>query len=135
MAMTSLATLPGFLLYFILGIALLAVAMTVTMRVTPHDELALIRAGNAPAAIALGGSIIGFALPIASAFSHSVNILDALVWSVVAMLVQLGVFFAMAQLLGGGWRAAMERGETAGAILKAAVAIAVGLLNAACLST
>jgi hypothetical protein len=29
----------------------------------------------------------------------------------------------------------MERGESAGAILKAAAAIAVGMLNAACLST
>jgi uncharacterized membrane protein YjfL (UPF0719 family) len=39
------------------------------------------------------------------------------------------------KLLGRDWKAAMERGETAGSILKAAVAIGVGMLNAACLST
>lgn len=134
--MTSLATLPGFLLYFALGIALLAVAMAIYTRVTPYDEMALIRAGNAAAAIAFGGAIIGFALPIASAFSHSLNLVDAAVWSLVALAVQLGSFFAMTKLLGSGWRASLvERGETAGAILKAAVAIAVGMLNAACLST
>jgi putative membrane protein len=133
--MTSLANLPGFLAYFATGIVLLAAAVAVYMRVTPHDEMALIRAGNAGAAIGFAGAIIGFTLPIASAFAHSVNILDAAVWSVVALVVQLAVFFAVARVLGGGWRAAMERGESAGAILKAVVAIAVGMLNAACLST
>ena len=133
--MTSLATLPGFLAYFAVGIALLAGAMVIYTRITPHDEMAMIRAGNDGAAIALGGAIIGFALPIASAFAHSVNILDAAVWSLVALAVQLAVFFAVAKLLGAGWRAAMEKGESAGAILKAAVSIAVGMLNAACLST
>jgi putative membrane protein len=133
--MTSLATLPGFLAYFVAGIVLLAAAMLAYMRVTPHAEIALIRAGNAGAAIGLGGAMIGFCLPIASAFSHSVNLVDAAVWSIVALAVQIGVFFAVAKLLGGDWRAALERGEVAGSILKAAAAIAVGLLNAACLST
>jgi putative membrane protein len=133
--MTSLATLPGFLAYFVTGIVLLAGAMAIYLRVTPHAEIALIRAGNAGAAIGLGGAMIGFCLPIASAFSHSLNIVDAAVWSVVALAVQIGAFFVVAKLLGGDWRAAIERGETAGAILKASVAIAVGLLNAACLST
>lgn len=133
--MTSLATLPGFLIHFLVAIALLAFALTTYLRVTPHDEMALIRTGNSGAAIALAGAIIGFALPIASAFAHSVNILDAAVWAVVALLVQLLTFFAVAKLLGSGWRAAMEKGDSAGSILKAAVAIAVGMLNAACLST
>lgn len=133
--MTSLATLPGFLLYFVLGIGLLTLTLTIYMRVTPHDELALIRAGNPAAAIGLGGAILGFALPIASAFAHSVNIVDAVVWGAVATAVQIGVFFAVTKLLGPEWRAAMERGQVAGATLKASVAIAVGMLNAACLST
>jgi putative membrane protein len=133
--MTSLATLPGFLAYFVTGLALLGIAMFAYLRATPHDEMALIRAGNAGAAIALAGAMLGFTLPIASAFAHSVNIVDAAVWSLVALVVQVAVFFVVAKLLGSGWRAAMERGEVAGSILKAAVAIAVGLLNAACLST
>lgn len=133
--MTSLATLPGFLLYFATGVLLLAGAMFVYVRVTPLDELGMIRAGNAPAAITLGGAMLGFAMPIASSFAHSLNIVDAAVWSLVALAVQIGVFFAVAKLLGGTWKAAMERGEVAGATLKASVALAVGLLNAACLST
>jgi putative membrane protein len=133
--MTSLATLPGFIAYFVAGIVLLGAAMFVYMKVTPHDEMAMIRAGNEGAAITVGGALIGFVLPIASAFSHSINLLDAAVWGIVAVAVQIGVFFAVARLLGSDWKAAMERGETAGAIFKAAAAIGVGLLNAACLST
>lgn len=133
--MTSLATLPGFLAYFVTGLVLLAGSMWAYLRVTPHDELAMIRGGNAAAAITLGGSMIGFTLPIASAFAHSLNIVDAAVWSLVALVVQLACFFVVARLLGGDWRAAMERGECSGATLKAAVAICVGMLNAACLST
>lgn len=133
--MTSLATLPGFLAYFVVGVLLLGLAMFAYVQVTPHSEMRMIRAGNQAAAITLGGTMIGFCLPIASAFQHSVNLVDAAVWSLVALCVQIGVFFAATKLLGSEWRGAMERGETAGAIFKAAVAIAVGLLNAACLST
>jgi putative membrane protein len=128
--MTSLAALPAFLAHFLAGLALLGAAFLVFTRFTPHDEMALVRAGNLPAAVALGGSVIGAALAIASAVSHSAGLLDAVVWAVVALLAQLGAFLATARLL-PGWRAAIERGEMATAALKAAVAIAVGLVNAA----
>jgi putative membrane protein len=78
--MTSLATLPGFITHFLAGLVLLGGAVFVHVRVTPHDEVGLIRAGNAAAAVALGGTILGFALPLASAIAHSANLLDAAVW-------------------------------------------------------
>ncbi len=133
--MTSLVTLPGFLLYFAVGLAMLVASMWAFMRITPHDELSLIRSGNTSAAVTFGGAMLGFSLPIASAFSHSINIVDAVVWGVVALAVQLACFFAIGRLLGGNQRAALEEGHMAGATLRAAVAISVGLLNAACLST
>lgn len=134
--MTSLATLPGFLTHFFAGLALLAIATFVYMRITPHSELALIRRGNAAAATALGGAMLGFAIPIAASVAHSANLLDAAVWSLVALIAQLGTFFAATMLLGKGWREALEdRGEMAPAVLKAALAVAVGLINAACLAT
>jgi hypothetical protein len=42
--------------------------------VTPYNEKALIRAGNVTAAIALAGALIGYALPLASALSHTVSL-------------------------------------------------------------
>ena len=134
--MTSLATLPGFLTHFITGLALLAGAIFIYMRITPHAELALIRRGNAAAAVGLAGAMLGFAIPIAASVAQSANLLDAAVWSVVALVAQLGAFFAATMLIGKGWRAAIEeRGEMAPAVIKAALAVAVGLINAACLAT
>lgn len=134
--MILLSTLPAFLGHFALGILLLVAAVTVHMRLTPMDELALIRSGNTGAAITLGGVVIGYALPIGSAISHSLGVLDAAVWSVVAVLAQQAAFLVCTRVLLPDWRAALEqRGELAGAVLKAAAAVGVGLLNAACLTT
>jgi len=134
--MTSLATLPGFLAYFLFGLVLLAAATWVFVLVTPQDEFALIRQGNTGAAIVLAGAVIGFAQPIGGAIRYSVNLVDAAVWALVAVLAQIALFFVIAKLLGPGWRAAMEtRGELAGPVLKAGAAIGVGYVNAACLAT
>jgi putative membrane protein len=134
--MTILSTLPAFLAHFALAILLLVAAVTLHTRLTPMDELTLIRGGNTGAAITLGGVVVGYALPIGSAISHSLGVLDALVWSVLAVVVQQGAFLLCTRVLLPDWRAALEqRGELAGAVLKAAAAIAVGLLNAACLTT
>ncbi len=132
--MTSLAALPGFLSHFLAGLALLGAAVMLYARSTPHDELALIRAGNPAAAVSLGGAVLGFALPIGASIAHSANLLDAVVWAAVALGAQLAAFAASARFLLPGWRAATERGETGCAALMAAIAVAVGVLNAACLT-
>lgn len=133
--MTSLETLPGFLVHMAAALVLLAVATWVFVRVTPTDQFALIRDGNVGVAISTGGVVIGFALGVAAAFRFSANLLDAAVWGVVALAAQLLAFYAMMLLMGPKWRADFERGELAGAIFKAAVAIAVGWINAACMAT
>lgn len=131
--MTSLAALPSFLLHLVTALALLGLVLAAYTRMTPQDELALIRRGNAAAAVKLGGAAIGFALALGAAIRFSANLADALIWGLVALVVQLGTFLAVAWLL-PGWRAALERGEMAGAVLVAAAAVAVGLLNAACMT-
>lgn len=132
--MTSLAALPSFLSHFLAGLALLGAALTLYARFTPHDELALIRGGSPSAALSLAGAAVGFALPIGAAIAHSANLLDAVVWGAVALAAQLAAFAATARFLLPGWRAATERGETGCAVLMAAVSVAVGVLNAACLT-
>jgi putative membrane protein len=134
--MTSLATLPGFLSHFVAGLVLIGVAVFIYMRFTPHEEITLIRRGNAAAALGFGGAIIGFAIPVAASVANSANLLDAAVWSVVALVAQLIAFFVATRIVGAGWRTAIEeRAEMAPAVMKASIALAVGLVNAACLST
>ena len=62
-------------------------------RVTPHDEFQLIRDNNPAAAIALGLSLLGFVLPLVSAIAHSANVWDCLIWDVIALIVQIIVYF------------------------------------------
>ena len=62
-------------------------------KITAHDEFELIRKNMPGAAVSLGLSLLGFALPVASAIAHSANILDCIVWSVIALIVQVIVYF------------------------------------------
>jgi len=72
------ATLPDFLAYLALSIVLLVAFVTAYVLVTPQHELPLIRQGNVSASIVFGGTLLGFALPLASAVAHSVSIMDLL---------------------------------------------------------
>ena len=128
-----LVTLPNFLIYFAVSLALTAIFLLVYTRVTPYREWELIRAGNNAAAISLSGAGLGFVLPLASTITHSVSWLDMLVWGVVAMIVQLGVFLA-ARLLKPQLNADIAAGRTAPAVSLAAMSVGVGILNAACLT-
>ena len=64
--MTSLEPIGLFLVYFGVALAFQAVFIALYMAVTPHHEAALIKQGNAAAAISLGGAVLGFTLPLAS---------------------------------------------------------------------
>jgi putative membrane protein len=93
----------------------------------------LIREGNVAAALSLSGALIGFVLPLASAIAHSVNPADMVVWGVIALMVQLVVYAAVSRLV-PHFREAIQAGRVAPAALLAALAISVGILNAACLT-
>ena len=126
----SLAGLPAFLTYFALSLVLLAIFLAAYLAVTPYSELRLIRQGNAAAAISLAGAVIGFVLPLARAVTQSVSLLDLVVWGGIALVVQIVVFFLVGKLVPHFARAISD-GRVAAATLLAALAVAVGLLNAA----
>jgi putative membrane protein len=93
MILQSLAGLPAFLVYFCTAVVAVVAYLFVYTRVTPHDEFQLIRDNDPAAAIALGLSLLGFALPVVSAIAHSANVVDCLIWSVIALVVQIAVYF------------------------------------------
>ncbi|MDR6928361.1 MULTISPECIES: DUF350 domain-containing protein [Pseudomonas] len=127
------AAVLGFVSY-ILGAALLfALFQFIYTRITPHKEFELIRSGNVAAAIALGGAIIGFAIPASNVIAYSISLLDFVVWAVIAAFVQL-LAFLMTSLVLKGTSERIKKGEIAAGIYVAAVAISVGMLNAACMT-
>jgi putative membrane protein len=128
-----LVTLPNFLLYFIVSLALTVIFLLIYTRVTPYREWELIRAGNNAAAISLSGAGLGFVLPLASTIINSVSWLDMVVWGVVALIIQVGVFL-VARILKPQINADIAAGRTAPAVSLAAMSVGVGILNAACLT-
>ena len=129
----SLAGVPPFLVYFVVGLALLAVFLAIYGWITPYRELALIRDGNVAAAISLAGVVLGFTLPLASAIAHSVGLVDMIVWGAIALASQLIVYFIVARLV-PHFAEAITAGRVSAATLLAAVALAVGILNAAAMT-
>lgn len=132
--LSSLAGLPPFLAYFAVAVLLVLIFIRVYTWVTPHDELALIRANNPSAALAFGGALIGFALPLSSAITHSLSLLDCAVWGGVALIVQALTFVAL-RITIRQLPERIERGEVAAGILAAAVAVSIGFINAASMSS
>ena len=57
----------NYLLHLSTSVALVMLYFVIYTRMTPYDEVKLIRGGNRAAALSLGGTLIGFSLPIASA--------------------------------------------------------------------
>ena len=133
-AAASLAGLPDFIAYLVVALALVALFVQIYILITPQRELALIRAGNASAGVSLGGAILGFAIPLAMSIAQSHDLLDMALWSLVALIVQLGVFFLCGALI-GQVAARITNNELATAFFLALTAIAAGVINAACMSS
>lgn len=102
--------------------------------VTPYHERDLIRAGNTAAAISLGGALIGYVLPLASALSNTVSLLEFAAWALLAGVIQILVFVTMSRLAFRNLTTRIEAGEVAASVYLASISICVGLLNAACMT-
>ena len=83
------STFLSFLIAFSLGVVFWVAGLIVVSLITPHSELALLRAGNTPCALAFGGKAIGMVLPIAAVARAAASPLDQAIWCVVAVAVQL----------------------------------------------
>ncbi len=131
--MINIATIPNFLLYFVVSLILLLAYIGIYTTIMPHREFALIRAGNVAAAISLGGALLGFALPLGSAVIHSSSLIDMLMWGVIALVVQI-VTFAIIRFTQASLCEDIAQGKVASATLLGVVSVVVGVLNAACIT-
>ena len=130
MVLQSLEGLPAFLIYFIVASVLVAAYLFVYTWITAHDEFALLKAINTSAAIALGLSMVGFVLPLTSSIGHADGVVDMTIWGVIALIVQVGVYYA-ARMAVPNLSTRIEAGEIAPAIWLGAASVAAGMLNAA----
>jgi putative membrane protein len=103
--------------------------------VTPYNEKELIRQGNMTAAIALAGALIGYVLPLASALSHTFSLPEFAAWATLAGVIQIAVFCGVRFVALHDIKARVENNEVSIGVYMAGISIAVGLLNAACMTS
>ena len=125
--------ISNYLLHIVLASGLIALFLWVYTTVTPLDEFLLIRQGNNAAALSLGGALIGFSLTIASAVIHTTDYREFVAWAAGAMVVQLLVYAVTTKVLRMS-KSHIESGNTAFGGLMGAISLAVGAVNAACIS-
>ena len=130
MVMQSLEGLPAFIAYFCLTAVAVIVFILIYTRITPYNEFELIRKNGVGAAIALGLSLLGFALPLASAVAHAADLVDCAIWAVIALVVQLITFFAV-RIPVPDLSSRIAAGDLAPAIWLGFASLTAGLLSAA----
>lgn len=123
----------GYLLHLVTGFALVGVFVVIYLRVTPFDEIALIRKGCIAPAFSFGGTLIGFSYTVASGILHLPSYLAFLAWAGVAMVIQLLAFMAFEKAM-PDMKNALESNNAAMGALIGATSLSLGLINGACLS-
>ncbi len=131
--MKSLSGIVAFLQYFGAGIVLLVVFIVVYGLITPYREFGLIKEGKTAPAISFGGAILGYVFPMYNAIAHSVNLLDMIIWATIALVVQIAVFLVLRVVFHSIIKDIADD-KTGPAIFVAFVSIAIGILNAACMT-
>ncbi len=131
---TFLANLSEFLLFFVVASALALFFVFVYTRVTRHNELALIKENSTAAAVAFSGSLIGFALPLASTMINSVNVIELVLWGVIALIVQVLVYLLI-RLPMPRISERIQKDEVAAGTWLGTCSLVAGILNAASMTT
>ena len=124
---------PITLLHVLAALIILAAGAAVYALITPHREVALIRDGNAAAALSLGGVLVGLALPLAASLAASVSLPEIALWGATTVFVQLAVF-RLTDLALRDLPARIARGEMAAAALLVGAKIATAVVLAAAVS-
>ncbi len=132
---TSLAGLMNFAVYFAIALLLLLVFKYLYTLITPHDEWKLVKDdANVAAATGFVGAVLGFALALAGAIANSVSLVDFVIWAVVALVAQIIAFALVRFLLMPRIVQRINDNEVSAGIVLGGTSIAVGLLNAACMT-
>lgn len=133
--LNSIAGLQNFALYFAISIALFFVFKIVYAFVTPHDEWKLVKEDKSTAAaIGFGGAMIGFAIALSGAVTNSEFLLDYVIWGVIAIVAQLVAFALLRFTFMPKIAERIQNNEVSAGVMLGAMSVAVGLLNAACMS-
>jgi putative membrane protein len=120
----------SFIEYLGTAIVLLALFVYIYARVTPYKEFSLIAHDNVAVAVTFSGAVLGFTLPLVAAIYYTRSLIEMIAWAAVTCIVQLAVLLALRSQA-----KRIEEGHVSSAVMVATLSVAVGLLNAASIST
>jgi putative membrane protein len=123
----------NYLIHLISAVVLLALFFVAYTRVTPFNEVLLIRQGNRAAALSLSGALIGFSITVGSALMHTANYQEFAAWAAGAMVVQILAYAITTRALNMS-KDQIEANNSAFGGLLAAISISIGVINGACIS-
>jgi len=121
---------PVLMLHSSVTLAMLAVAVFIYIKITPYNEIALIRGGNTAAAVSLAGAILGLGIPLAFSMASSISIWEILIWGPVTLFLQLIAYRITSLLLKDLPRRIID-GEIGPALVLVSIKLAVAAINAA----
>ena len=79
----------NYIIYLLASLAMIGVFSLIYTKVTPYDELKMIREGQSASAFSFLGALIGFSLTLASSIMHNDSLVAFAGWAGAAMAVQL----------------------------------------------
>lgn len=121
------AGFPNFIIQLGVAVGLFIASLIVYVIMTPHKELALIRAGNPSAALAFAGVVVGLAIPLGTCLAYAQSYWDVLLWGVVILLLQI-ITFRFADIFLRGLPRRIAEGDVAAAVFLMSVKIGLALL-------
>ena len=121
---------PTALLHAAVSLVLLVAGAMVHAMLTPYKDVQHIREGNAAAAIAFGGVIVGLALALSRSLSASTSIAETAVWGL-AVTVVLLLLFRLTDMLLKGLPQRVQDGEVSAAAFLTAAKLAIAIVLSA----
>jgi len=124
---------PVALLQALASLAILLGAIAVHSVLSPHKEIAAIRAGNPAAAISFAGIVLGLAIPLARSLQASTSLIETVIWAMAATVLAL-LIFRLVDILLRGLPARVKDGDVSAGALLASGKVASALIIAAAFS-
>jgi putative membrane protein len=121
------AGFPNFIIQLGVALGLFVASLIIYVLMTPHKEMALIRAGNPSAALAFAGVVVGLAIPLGSCLAYAFGLWDLVIWGVITLLLQL-LAFRFADIFLRGLPRRIAEGDVAAAVFLMSVKIGLALI-------
>lgn len=127
---TLISGLPQMLGHAAIIVALLIGGVYLYIKITPYDDMKLVKEGNIASAISLFSIIVGLAIPLAFCLTQASEVPDILFWGSFTVAIQLFAFKVCDWML-SDLSGRIERGEISAAIVLLAVKLAAAFINSA----